>query len=300
MKSHILFALIILLFSCKEEQISNSSSSNKNLKIHTVNYPLAYFAKIILGELASVSFDAPEGIDPSDWQPNSEEISQFQNADLILLNGANYAKWVKYASLSQAKLFNTSQGFEDQYIHIDGPVHTHGDGEEHTHHELVFTLWIDFSLAAKQAETIYAKLLELNPQNEATLKANFEKLNSYLLKLHEQMLGIGKELNQRPIITSHPVYQYMAKAYSLNIQSVHWEPEQILTESDLEVLNELHEGKHKETLFIWEGQSSEANIEILQELGYKNIVFPPYANTPKQGDWIELMQHSIHRLRQAI
>ena len=36
-------------------------------------------------------------IDPAFWQPTADEIARMQRADLILRNGAGYAKWARLA-----------------------------------------------------------------------------------------------------------------------------------------------------------------------------------------------------------
>ena len=64
------------------------------LRVHTVSYPLAYFAERVGGAAVDVTFPAPTATDPASWSPDAETIAAYQKADLILLNGATYAKWV--------------------------------------------------------------------------------------------------------------------------------------------------------------------------------------------------------------
>ncbi|MEJ2085889.1 MAG: zinc ABC transporter substrate-binding protein, partial [Acidobacteriota bacterium] len=73
------------------------ASDTAPLVLYTVNYPLQYFAQRIGGDLVEAAFPAPEGDDPAYWKPTPEQILAYQNADLILLNGADYAKWLTLA-----------------------------------------------------------------------------------------------------------------------------------------------------------------------------------------------------------
>ena len=82
--------------------------SSHKLVIYTVNYPLAYFAERIGNDLVEVHFPAPTGEDPAFWSPDGDTIAAFQEADLILLNGAGYAKWVERAALPSSKVVNIS------------------------------------------------------------------------------------------------------------------------------------------------------------------------------------------------
>ncbi len=86
----------------------NARSSSGKPSIFVVNYPLKYFAERISGEHADVKFPAPPNVDPANWKPDIQTIAAYQRADLILVNGAGYAKWTKKVSLPQFRLVNTS------------------------------------------------------------------------------------------------------------------------------------------------------------------------------------------------
>ena len=57
-------AVLIAVFS------SGAAFGEDKLRIYTVNYPLAYFAERIGGDLAQVTFPAPPDVDPAFWMPN--------------------------------------------------------------------------------------------------------------------------------------------------------------------------------------------------------------------------------------
>ena len=101
----------------------------EKLVVYTVNYPLQYFAQRIAGDHAEVIFPAPGDVDPAFWQPDAATIGAYQRADLILLNGAGYAKWIKRVSLPRSKLVDTSAGFRSDLIETAGAL-THSHGRE--------------------------------------------------------------------------------------------------------------------------------------------------------------------------
>ena len=164
------FSLVIiaslLLFS-----IATAGESEKPT-IYVVNYPLQYFAERIAGEHARVVFPAPTDVDPAYWMPDAKTISDYQRADFILLNGANYAKWVNKVSLPRFRMVNTSAAFKDRYIEAaEILTHSHGAKGQHGHEALAFTTWIDFSLAAEQAKAIVKALSRKRP----ALRDTFQK-----------------------------------------------------------------------------------------------------------------------------
>ncbi len=90
---------------------AHSSMAAEKITVYVVNYPLQYFAERIGGEHVKVVFPAPANVDPAYWMPDVKTISDYQQADLILLNGAGYAKWVNKVSLPRLRMVNTSAGF---------------------------------------------------------------------------------------------------------------------------------------------------------------------------------------------
>src|SRR5262245_43086820 len=96
-KLPIVACLVLLTFSsCKPAKTtSNAAPSSKTRQVYVTNYPLEFFAKRIFGDEAEVHFPAPENEDPSFWNPAPEVIEKYQAADLILINGATYEKWIE-------------------------------------------------------------------------------------------------------------------------------------------------------------------------------------------------------------
>ena len=88
----------------------------ERLVVYAVNYPLQYFAQRIAVDHVEVVLPVPPDVDPAFWQPDAAAIGDLQRADVILLNGAGYAKWVSRVSLPLRKLVDTSAGFSDRYI----------------------------------------------------------------------------------------------------------------------------------------------------------------------------------------
>jgi len=201
--------------------------AESKVKVYTVNYPLKYFAERIGGELVEVGFPVPKDVDPAFWFPDADIIREYQKADLILLNGAGYAKWINKVTLSRSKLVNTSKSFQEQYLFIENSVtHSHGTGEEHSHGDIAFTTWIDPLLAIRHAEAVKDVLTKKLPEYKGTFEANFSSLKNDLIEIDNSLKDIFAKYSDKPLIASHPVYQYLQRRYQLNLKSVHWEPDE--------------------------------------------------------------------------
>lgn len=267
--------------------------------VYVVNYPLKYFTQRIAGNHVQVVFPAPPDEDPAFWKPDVETISAFQAADLIVINGATYAKWLEKTSLPKAKVVNTSAGFQDQYIEIkDSVTHSHGPAGEHAHTGTAFTTWLNFRFAAQQAKAIEAALSRLLPAQQATFAKQYASLEKDLMALDTSLEMLVDSQRTQPLVASHPVYQYFATRYGLNLQSVLWEPEVMPEDDQWNTLQALL-AKHPAKWMIWEGEPMAGSVEKLQTLGVQSLVFDPCGNTPEQGDFLNVMQQNVVNLRQA-
>jgi len=288
--------VIIIIFSIVLYSHAVGGQSEK-LSVYTVNYPLKYFAERIAADHAKVVFPAPPIVDPVYWTPDAKEISEYQHADLILLNGANYAKWVKKVSLPQSRLVDTSSGFKEQYIYTKERVtHTHGTEGEHAHENTAFTTWLDFILAARQAEAVTEALSRKKPELKNIFHNNYAVLKKDLLTIDQEINEMVAHNRAIPLIASHPVYDYLSKRYGLNIKSVHWEPDEVPTDKQwMELIDILKD--HPAEWIIWEEEPREAMIEKLKSMGINSSVFNPSGNVPQQGDLLSVMQKNVNNLK---
>jgi zinc transport system substrate-binding protein len=267
--------------------------------IYTINYPLQYFAQRIAGDQADVVLPVPPDVDPAFWQPDVAAIAAFQRADLILLNGAGYAKWLGKASLPRRKLVDTSAGFSDRYLAVQGGTsHSHGLEGKHSHAGTAFTTWLDFSQAVEQARTVRDALARLMPEQEMTFNENFLALERDLLDLDARLMAIVARSPGKPLLASHPVYQYLARRYSLNLKSVMWEPDALPPEAEWHAIAEQLQS-HPAGWMLWEAAPAREIEERLQQLGVRVVIFDPGGNRPETGDFLSLMLNSVENLNRA-
>jgi zinc transport system substrate-binding protein len=258
---------------------------------------LAYFTERIGGAYVKVEFPVPPDVDPAFWKPSDETVRKFQKADLIILNGAGYAKWTKTVSLPMLRKVDTSREFKEDLINIEtNTTHSHGPKGDHSHGGTAFTTWLDFSQAALQAEEIYKALVGKLPAQKQNFTKNFEDLKEDLLELDEQMIAIGDRLAQAPLFASHPIYQYLARRYTLNIRMVMWEPDEDPGENEWRHLQEIMK-KHPARWMIWEGEPLAESTQRLKTLEINSLVFAPSMNRPETGDFMDVMRRNIEKLQ---
>ncbi len=295
----LIVALLVIQFGCSKQdgekigQLKNDA--NKKPVIVVSNYPLFYFTER-LAPGVDVKFPATESDDPAYWKPTTDDISIMQKADLIILNGAGYEKWLSTISLPPTKIINSLKGLDDQLIKLDDKVtHSHGLEGEHEHSETAFTTWLDFKLCIKQAEVIKDALILLMPSNKKNIEQNFISLKSDLESIDTKMQTAASNFKDKTLYASHPVYQYLAKTYKLKIISEHWEPDEIPGEEMWSVFSDKLESDPSE-IMLWEDKPLSEIEKRLNNLGLRIVVFNPCANKPETGDFLSAMNSNVEGL----
>ena len=275
------------------------AASADPLVVATVNYPLAYFAERIGGDAVTVRFPAPPDVDPAFWEPDADDIQDFQGADLILLNGAGYARWVANFTLPRRKLVDTSRGFRDEYLPSSGGViHSHGPQGGHSHTGVAFTTWLDPQQAIAQARAVEAALKRLRPEHAELFTVRAIELAADLAAVHERLAAAFAALDGRPLLASHPVYQYLARRYGRDVRALLWEPDTLPDDDDWHALDTLL-AERPAGWMLWEDEPLATTRERLAERGVDIIVFRPGGNRPKSGDYLSLTDDNVDAVREA-
>lgn len=293
--------IAMLLTACEpsssEDRVHVAENDSKVMIVAT-NTPLAYFAARVGGDLVHPEYPGPSGEDPAFWTPGDASIQLMQEADLILMNGASYEKWLSQISLPEAKMVDTSASFKDDFLQSgETTTHSHGPGGDHSHSGTAFTTWIDFSQAASQAQTICDALVQESPEHAAAFKEGLARLRSDLDALDQRMQSIANRIGKQPLLASHPVYQYWARRYSLNIKAVLWEPETFPSDEQWNEIKTLLQS-HPAKWMIWEGVPASESVKKLEDMGIRSLVFDPCGGPPDkaEGDWLSVMKSNLDGL----
>jgi zinc transport system substrate-binding protein len=249
--------------------------------------------------LIAVRYAIPAGVDPAFWKPVPKDILAMQDADLVVLNGAQYESWLATVSLAPSKLVDTTAALTDRLVHLkETETHSHGPKGEHEHAGTAFTTWLDPTMAIEQARVIKDAFARRWPEHGDRFEAEFDKLTSDLAALDAELKKIVAGNATRAVLFSHPVYQYLARRYDINGRSVHFEPDAMPGDTAWQELLDLV-ASHPAEWMIWEEKPLPAIVERLKSVGIESIVFDPCGGTPEQGDFLSVMRHNLVDLQQV-
>lgn len=187
----LLSGLLILLpaaaglscLSCGNDEPAPATAA-KPLVVYTTFYPTTCFTRMIGGGHVTVVCPVPDDADPIFYDPPADVIRQYQEADLIVLNGAGFARWVPRAMLPGEKVADAGASFADDLIEIaESVVHSHGTQGEHSHTGIDPHTWLDPILAMEQCRAICAALKKRDPAHAAEFDAGLKKVLAGLEEL---------------------------------------------------------------------------------------------------------------------
>jgi zinc transport system substrate-binding protein len=303
----LLISIVLLVAACSGEEPQEdgkgaAASKSNDALVVTSNYPLYFFASRIaegVDVAPEIVFPDIEG-DPTFWIPSAEQVQLLQSADAVILNGAGAESWLNLITIDRRLLVDTSTNIADRLIALEDSVqHQHGPEGEHSHQGTAFTTWLDPQLAIAQAQSVTNTLIQLAPAGEAEFRNNMAVLEQELTKLDSQLAEVFAQLDGRPVLFSHPVYQYLQRHYEINGQSVHWEPEQEPSTSAWIVMQQIM-AAHPATIMIWEDAPLTSTVQRLSDAGVISVNFHTAANRPEQGDYLSVMHENAKRLASTL
>jgi zinc transport system substrate-binding protein len=246
------------------------------ITIYTTFYPTTYFAERIGGDRVEVVCPCPADADPALWMPDDATIAAYQQADLIVVNGASFEKWLGKVTLPEARLVDTTKPLADDLIVLEGAMtHSHGPQGEHTHEGIDGHTWLDPINAKTQAGEIKAALVKGYPGSAAAFEQGYAALAEDLDALDARLKGVSAKMKTQVVLCSHPAYNYIGRRYGWQLKTYHLDPGQMPgDETFYEIKSFLEEQPAK--YILWEAQPTEEIAERMRaELGLESLLFSP-------------------------
>ncbi len=266
--------------------IEKAEGQSKIIAI-TSFYPLYEFTKEIGGDKVDVSLLVPQGVEPHDWEPTIRDIQKIEQADLIIINGNGFEKWVDKIDSSKVSIINSGRSFGWVTGEPTQPVDFH--------------YWLNPLSAKLQIKAITDGLIEADPEN-ADYYENTKK--TYDLKLDALHSKIKTELNgcKKDFVAFHDAFSYFAHEYDLNQHTViqsnspHSEP----TSKKLEDVIQLAKSLDIDVIFAEEGVGIRASQVIANEIGGKVLILSPLEVVEDDSSYFKKMEENLSNLKEAL
>lgn len=295
----LLVALIPFLGACSErKKAATAPAATSTLKVMTTFHPGAYFAKRIAGTHAEVTCPLPKDADAASWEPSPEVLAQYQKADLIVVNGANFEHWPQTATLPESRVLVMADAFKADWIVIKNAVtHSHGPAGAHSHTGVNGHTWPDPINAIAQENAVRDALIARDPVHKADYIANARALEKDLLSLDARLKALPVKAT---LFASHPTYSYIAKRYGWKLVEFGLEPDVAPDAKQIEEIKKARAEHPDAKIMLWEDEPCAEAKKLMADAGLETVVFDPCEQAPEKGDYLSVMNDNIARLEAAL
>ncbi len=277
-------------------------ASSTDREVYTTFYPTQYFAERIGSSHIEVVCPVPKDADPISWLPELKTIQAYQSAALIIINGAEFEKWISKVSLPHSRMVNTAKSFRDRFIEFEDTVtHSHGKEGEHAHEGIDGHTWLDPHLAKIQAREILKALVKIFPEHAADFEKGYASLSADLDSLDAELKELQQRLKREPLLASHQAYNYIARRYDWNLKNLDLNPEQVPTDEQMKGIAKFQKD-HPAKYVLWESAPlTESAERMKKELGLESIEFSPCelmseADRNAGKDYLSVMKQNLKNL----
>lgn len=268
----ILIPLFYILGCSSPKDGQNKSDTLEEDIIMTSFYPTEYFAKRISGGTVEVQCPLPEDEDPIYWKPSDDIIMRFQNAKLVILNGAEFEKWPTFVSLPLSKTIESVNLPPEELVKYEDSIsHRHGPSGEHSHEGIDGHTWLDPVMAKLQSKTILDAMKKVWPIHSQTFEKNYKALSADLDILNQRF----KAFKNMKLLASHPAYNYISKRYGWDIINFDFDPSEPLNETQIKALQAALDKKDR-NIMLWEEMPIDSIRDNLDnQFAINSIEFSP-------------------------
>ena len=200
--------IVVLLNACSGSQ--NVPAQSGNLKVLATESFLGDIAQNVAGERIRIETLIPFDVDPHEFEPRPQDITEITQSQVLIINGLGYEAWLK-------KTLDNIGGQQLLVVATSGltpnldPSGEHPDGDPH--------MWMNPLNVIKYVESIRDGLSQADPEGKDVYTKNAD---AYIAKLNDLDRWVKNELEQLPaekrlLVTNHDALGYFSQAYNFQV-----------------------------------------------------------------------------------
>ncbi|MDY2789001.1 MAG: zinc ABC transporter substrate-binding protein [Atopobium sp.] len=292
--------LIVMPLSACNKNNSNAptpaASSDAKKTVYTTFFPVYDLTKRIVGDKMDVKMIIKGNQEPHDFELQAADMASITKADLIVYNGAGMESFIndlKTSAKNDDKFLDLSQGLT-LLQNKDAVTGDHSSVNPHT--------WLSIKNALVELDTLYKKVVAIDPQNADYYKQNFEKATAQFKELDKKFEETLSKVSQseKYFVVSHAAFNYLAHDYGLKQVAVTGiSPEDEPSAAQLATIADFVK-QHKISTIFFEGKATPKVAETLaKNTGTKTATLytmESLTEEEQQMGYLKLMEHNLNEL----
>ena len=283
-------------------------ASSGKLKIVATVFPLAEFARTIIGDRGEVSQILPPGADVHTWLPRVSDIRKIETADLLISVGQGLEPWLesllKGAKSAHLVRIQASEGLALIRGGAEAPT---GREHDHDHGEFDPHVWLDFAQDESIVDSITRAVTRLDPDGGVVYEGNGSDLRTRLRSLDAAYRAALRNCRGRKIlIGGHAAFSYLARRYGLTQVALYGaSPDAAPTPRETAAAIDQAKTEGLKTVFFEPGVGDKMARLIAAEIGADVRILQPGHNlSPEQAvrrtSFFQLMEENLENLKHGL
>ncbi|MDX9942740.1 MAG: zinc ABC transporter substrate-binding protein [Bacteroidales bacterium] len=201
-----------------------AACSNREPRAEVVSVsimPLQYFVDRLTGEALEVNVMVPEGASHGTYSPTARQMQKLSDSGIYFRFGYLGYEQAFIRRLGELNPELVEVDLSSQVELIRGEAVVHGD---HVHEGGIDPhVWMSPKAVLSLMPAIRESLAEVFPQHREAIHKNYPAFVGEIEMLHQEMLKVTQQMQQKRFLIFHPALSYLARDYGLEQVSIEHE-----------------------------------------------------------------------------
>ena len=193
---------------CQSAKTAENKKDSGKVDFTVSIEPLREFTEIVGGDKVNVKTMVPNGTEPHDFEPKTQDLLELNKAKVFVYNGLGMEHW-------KEQVLNTIENKEVKVVEASKGAEVLKEGDKVDPH-----LWLSLDGAKIEAENIKDALVEVDSENKSYYEENFKKFSEKLDSLANEYKEKFNGLANKDFVTGHAAFGYLCREFGLKQVSV--------------------------------------------------------------------------------
>ena len=274
---------------CQSAKKAENKKDNGKVDVTVSIEPLREFTEIVGGDKVNVKTMVPNGTEPHDFEPKTQDLLELNKAKVFVYNGLGMEHW-------KEQVLNTIENKDVKVVEASKGAEVLKEGDKVDPH-----LWLSLDGAKIEAQNIKDALVEVDSDNKSYYEENFKKFAEKLDSLANEYKEKFNGLANKDFVTGHAAFGYLCREFGLkqvSVENLFGEGE--ITPQKMQEIVEFCKKNDIRTIFMPELASEKISQTLANEVGGKIEKIYTLESNEDGISYIDAMKENLSKIYNAL
>ena len=274
---------------CQSAKTAENKKDSGKVDVTVSIEPLREFTEIVGGDKVNVKTMVPNGTEPHDFEPKTQDLLELNKAKVFVYNGLGMEHW-------KEQVLNTIENKDVKVVEASKGAEVLKEGDKVDPH-----LWLSLDGAKIEAENIKDALVEVDSDNKSYYEENFKKFAEKLDSLANEYKEKFNGLANKDFVTGHAAFGYLCREFGLkqvSVENLFGEGE--ITPQKMQEIVEFCKKNDIKTIFMPELASEKISQTLANEVGGKIEKIYTLESNEDGISYIDAMKENLSKIYNAL